>query len=149
MISKTSSARRVLYLKAKALKEQEKLQARLEKLKREAKLTQKVDLHEEFAREARTAEIERTMAEASSSQGTRFRSILSVDSFTENSGWMDKTETAENRAKSNNAVSVHLTPDNAVKLVHEGKFSAPREDSKPQKKPIIHTEADERAYRKH
>ena len=55
---------------------------------------------------------------------------------------MDKSETAENGAMSNIAVSVHSTPEIAVKLVHEGKFSAPRRDSK------LPTEGDERDDRK-
>ena len=72
-------------------------------------------------------------------QGTSFRIISPVDSCTEDSGWMDKSETVKNGHKSNIAVSVHSTPGDAVKLVHEGKFSAPRKDSKPP------TEAGERA----
>ena len=52
---------------------------------------------------------------------------------------LDQTETAENGAKSISAVSVYSKPKNAVKLVHEGKFSAPMRDSKSL------AEADERA----
>ena len=52
---------------------------------------------------------------------------------------MAETETVEDGAKSNIALSVHLKSENAVKLVHEGKFSALRRDSKPP------TEADEQA----
>ena len=59
------------------------------------------------------------LAEVSSSQVTSFRSISSVESFTEVSGWMEKSETVENGHKSDIAVSVHSTPENAVKLVHE------------------------------
>ena len=73
------------------------------------------DLHEVLARKARIAYIEREMAEASSSQGR----ISPVDSFTEYSGWMDRSETTENGTKSNIAVSVHSTSENAVKLVQE------------------------------
>ena len=66
VISKTSSARRVQYLKVKALKEQEELRARLEKLEREAKQLEReaiqraiADLQEELARKSRIAEKER------------------------------------------------------------------------------------------
>ena len=83
----------------KALKEQEELQARLEKLKREAIQKEIVDLHEELARKSRIAVKEREIAEASSSQGTSFQSISPIDSFTEDSGCTDKSETAKNRNK--------------------------------------------------
>ena len=139
VISKSSSARRVLYLKVKAQKEQEELQTRLEKLKREAIQMEIADLHEQLARKARIAEKEREIAEVSSSQGTSFPSVSSADSFTEDSRCMAETETVEDGAKSNLAVSVHLKSQNAVRLVHEGKFSALRRDSKPP------TEADEQA----
>ena len=139
VISKSSLARRVLYLKVKAQKEQEELQTRLEKLKREAIQMEIADLHEQLARKARIAEKEREIAEVSSSQGTSFPSVSSVDSFTEDSRCMAETETVEDGAKSNIAVSVHLKSENAVKLVHEGKFSAHRRDSKPP------AEADEQA----
>ena len=139
VISKSSIDRRVLYLKVKAQKEQEELQTRLEKLKREAIQMEIADLHEQLARKARIAEKEREIEEASSSQGTSFPSVSSVDSFTEDSRCMAETETVEDGAKSNIALSVHLKSENAVKLVHEGKFSALRRDSKPP------TEADEQA----
>ena len=139
VISKSSLARRVLYLKVKAQKEQEELQTRLEKLKREAIQMEIADLHEQLARKARIAEKEREIAEVSSSQGTSFPSVSSVDSFTEDSRYMAETETVEDGAKSNIALSVHLKSENAVKLVHKGKFSAHRRDSKPP------TEADEQA----
>ena len=142
VISKSSSARRVLYLKVKAQKEQEELQTRIEKLKREAIQMEIADLHEQLARKARIAEKEREIAEVSSSQGTSFPSVSSVDSFTEDSRCMDETETVKDGAKSNIALSVHSKSENAVKLVHEGKFSALRRDSKPP------TEADEQADRK-
>ena len=142
VISKSSSARRVLYLKVKAQKEQEELQTRLEKLKREAIQMEIADLHEQLARKARIAEKEREIAEVSSSQGTSFPSVSSVDSFTEDSRCMAETETVGDGAKSNIALPVHLKSENAVKLVHEGKFSALRRDSKPP------TEADEQADRK-
>ena len=139
VISKSSSARRVLYLRVKAQKEQEELQTRLEKLKREAIQMEIADLHEQLARRTRIAEKEREIAEVSSSQGTSFPSVSSVDSFTEDSRCMAETETVEDGAKSNIALSVHLKSENAVKLVHEGKFSALRRDSKPP------AEADEQA----
>ena len=139
VISKSSIARRVLYLKVKAQKEQEELQTRLEKLKREAIQMEIADLHEQLARKARITEKEREIAEVSSSQGTSFPSVSSVDSFTEDSRCMAETETVEDGAKSNIALSVHLKSENAVKLVHEGKFSAHRRDSKSP------TEADEQA----
>ena len=142
VFSKSSSARRVLYLKVKAQKEQEELQTRLEKLKREAIQMEIADLHEQLARKARIAEKEREIAEVSSSQGASFPSVSSVDSFTEDSRCMDETETVEDGAKSHIALSVHSKSENAVKLVHEGKFSALRRDSKPP------TEADEQADRK-
>ena len=139
VISKSSIARRVLYLKVKAQKEQEELQTRLEKLKREAIQMEIADLHEQLARKARIAEKEREIAEVSSSQGTSFPSVSSVDSFTEDSRCMAETETVGDGAKSNIALSVHLKSENAVKLVHEGKFSALRRDSKSP------TETDEQA----
>ena len=139
VISKSSIARRVLYLKVKAQKEQEELQTRLEKLKREAIQMEIADLHEQLARKTRIAEKKREIAEVSSSQGTSFPSVSSVDSFTEDSRCMAETETVEDGAKSNIALSVHLKSENAVKLVHEGKFSALRRNSKPP------TEADEQA----
>ena len=88
------------------------------------------------------AEKEREIAEVWSSQGTSFPSVSSTDSFTEDSRCMAETETVEDGAKSNIALPVHLKSENAVKLVHEGKFSALRRDSKPP------TEADEQADRK-
>ena len=139
VISKSSIDRRVLYLKVKAQKEQEELQTRLEKLKREAIEMEIADLHEQLARKARIAEKEREIAGVSSSQGTSFPSVSSVDSFTEDSRCMAETETEEDGAKSNFALPVHLKSGNAVKLVHEEKFSALRRDSKSP------TEADEQA----
>ena len=139
VISKSSIARRVLHLKVKAQKEQEELQIRLEKLKREAIEMEIADLHEQLARKARIAEKEREIAGVSSSQGTSFPSVSSTDSFREDSRCMAETETVEDGAKSNIALSVHLKSENAVKLVHEGKFSALRRDSKPPK------EAEEQA----
>ena len=140
VISKTSSAKRVLYLKVKALKEQEELLARLEKLASKARIAkierEIADMHEVLARTARIAEIERERAKASISQGTSFRNISSVDSFTEDTRWMDKTETAEKEgANSNIAVSVHSKSEKTVKFFLEGKFSAPMRDSNLPQKP--------------
>ena len=92
MISNTSSARQVPYLKVKALKEQKEMQDRLEKLRCEAKESEKAafqealarksriaeiqreiaDLQEELARKGRKAEIKREIEGVSSSQGTNF-----------------------------------------------------------------------------
>ena len=112
-------------------------------MKREATQREIPDLHEELARKARIAELETEIAERASSQGTSFRSISApVDSVPKISGRMDKSDTAENEAKSNLAVSVLSTAENAMELVdYEGKFSAPKKDSKPPEKPTISTEA--------
>ena len=66
VISKTSSARRVMHLELKALKEREELQKRLEKLEREAKQMEIADLQE-----AKIAEKEIQIAQASSSCGSQ------------------------------------------------------------------------------
>ena len=106
------------------------------------------DVSEGLARKARMSEREREMAVAKSSQGTSFRNLSSVGKFTKDSRSMDKTETAENGHTANIALSVHSTPENTVKLVHEGKSCVPRRDSKSPEKPTFPTEADERADRK-
>ena len=77
----------------KVLKEHKELQARLEKLEQEAIQKEIADLHEELAPKYRIAVKEREIAEAPSSQGTSFRSNSPVDSFTEESGCMEKSET--------------------------------------------------------
>ena len=108
MISKTSSARRVLHLELKALKEQEELQTRLEKLGRETKQKEMeiADLQGEVARKARIAEKEIELAKFSSSCSTSLRSVTRVgtpdDNLSKVSDWMDKTEEAENVALSIN-----------------------------------------------
>ena len=81
VISKTSIARRVLHLELKALKEQEELQSRLEKLERETKQKEKktADSQCEVARKARIAEKEIELAKFSSSCGTSLRSISPVE----------------------------------------------------------------------
>ena len=86
LISKTSSARRVLHLELKTLKEQEELQARLTQLKQK----EIADVQEELARKAKIAEKEIEMAKVSSSCGSSFRSISPVgtpdDNLTKVSG---------------------------------------------------------------
>ena len=91
VISKTTSARRVMHLELKALKEHEELQKRLEKLEREAKQLEReakekeiADLQEEVARRAKIAEKEIEMAKVSSSCGSRFRNISPVETPDDN-----------------------------------------------------------------
>ena len=113
VISKTSSARRVMHLELKALKEHEELQKRLKKLEREAKQLEReakekeiADWQEEVARRARIAEKEIEMAKVPSICGSSFRSISPVetpdDNLTKVSDWMDKTEEAKSVASSIN-----------------------------------------------
>ena len=152
VISKTSSARRVLHLELKALKEQEELQSRLEKLGRETKQKEMeiADLQGEVAREARIAEKEIELAKFSSSCGTSLRSISPVespdDNLTKVSDWMDKTEEAENVASPINVPSVYQqtsasAPVITVRSTHEGQRSGLVGDLKPSVKPTISTEA--------
>ena len=86
LISKTSSARRVLHLELKTLKEQEELRARLTQLKQK----EIADVQEELAHKAKIAEKEIEMAKVSSSCGSSFRSISPVgtpdDNLTKVSG---------------------------------------------------------------
>ena len=79
VISKTSSARRVLDLKLNALNEQEELQSRLEKLRRNAEQNEIADLQEKLARKAKIAEKEVERAKVSSSCGSSFRIISPVE----------------------------------------------------------------------
>ena len=152
VISKTSSARRVLHLELKALKEQEELQTRLEKLGRETKQKEMeiADLQGEVARKARIAEKEIELAKFSSSCGTSLRSISPVespdDNLTKVSDWMDKTEEAENVASPINVPSVYQqtsasAPVITVRSTHEGQRSGLVGDLKPSVKPTISTEA--------
>ena len=67
VISKTSSVRRVHYLKVKALKEREETQARLEKLRHEVNESERVAFQETLARKSRIAEIERQITKVSNS----------------------------------------------------------------------------------
>ena len=135
VILRTSSARRVMHLELKALKEHEELQRRLEKLEREAKEKEIADLREEVARKARIAEKEIEMAKVSSSCGSSFRSISPVktpdDNLTKVSEWMDKTKEAENVASSINVPSVYKrtsvsAPVITVQSMHGGQCYAPR-----------------------
>ena len=152
VISKTSSARRVLHLELKALKEQEELQSRLEKLGRETKQKEMeiADLQGEVARKARIAEKEIELAKFSSSCGTSLRSISPVespdDNLTKVSDWMDKTEEAENVASPINVPSVYQqtsasAPVITVRSTHEGQRSGLVGNLKPSVKPTISTEA--------
>ena len=144
VISKTSSARRVMHLELKALKEHEELQKRLEKLVREAKQMEIADLQEELVRKAKIAEREIQIAQASSSCGSSLRSISPVetpdDNLTKVSDWMDKTEEAENVASTTNVPSVYQqtsvsAPVITVQSMHEGQCSALVRDLKPSVKP--------------
>ena len=72
VFSKTSRVRRILDLEIKALKEQEELQTRLEKLRLEAKESEIADMQEELARKSRIAEKEIERANVSSSCGSSF-----------------------------------------------------------------------------
>ena len=150
--SKTSSARRVLHLELKALKEQEELQSRLEKLGRQTKQKEMeiADLQGEVARKARIADKEIELAKFSSSCGTSLRSISPVespdDNLTKVSDWMDKTEEAENVASPINVPFVYQqtsasAPVITVRSTHEGQRSGLVGDLKPSVKPTISTEA--------
>ena len=152
VISKTSSARRVLHLELKALKEQEELKSRLEKLGRETKQKEMeiADLQGEVARKARIAEKEIELAKFSNSCGTSLRSISPVespdDNLTKVSDWMDKTEEAENVASPINVPSVYQqtsasAPVITVRSTHEGQRSGLVGNLKPSVKPTISTEA--------
>ena len=152
VISKTSSARRVLHLELKALKEQEELQYRLEKLGRETKQKEMeiADLQGEVARKARIAEKEIELAKFSSSCDTSLRSISPVtspdDNLTKVSDWMDKTEEAENVVSTTTVPSVYQqtsvsAPVITVQSMHEGQYSAQVRDLKSSVQPTISTEA--------
>ena len=151
VISKTSSARRVLHLELKALKEQEELQSRLEKLGRETKQKEMeiADLQGEVARKARIAEKEIELAKFSSSCGTSLRSISPVespdDNLTKVSDWMDKTEEAENVASPINVPPGYQqtsisAPVISVRSTHGGQGSAQVRNLKSSLKPVMSTE---------
>ena len=150
VISKTSSARRVLDLELNALKEQEELQSRLEKLRRNAEQNEIADLQEKLARKAKIAEKEIELAKVLSSCGSSFRSISPVetpdDNLTKVSDWMDKTEEAENVASTINVPSVYQQTSVSAPVItgqsmHGGQCSALVRDLKPSVKPTIFTEA--------
>ena len=158
VISKTSSARRVLDLELNALKEQEELQSRLEKLRRNAEQNEIADLQEKLARKAKITEKEMEMAKVTSSCGSSFRSISPVetpdDNLTKVSDWMDKTEEAENEASTTNVPSVYQqtsvsAPVITAQSMHEGQCSALVRDLNPPVKPTISTEAASRGIGKH
>ena len=150
VISKTSSARRVFDLELNALKEQEELQSRLEKLRRNAEQNEIADLQEKLARKAKIAEKEIEMAKVPSGCGSSFRSISPVetpdDNLTKVSDWMDKTEEAENVASPINVPSVYQQTSVSAPVItgqsmHGGQCSALVRDLKPSVKPTIFTEA--------
>ena len=150
MFSKTSSVRPILDLELKALKEQEELQTRLEKLRREAEQKEEADLQEELNRKARIAEKEIESAKASSSCDSSFRSISPVgtpdNNLTNVSEWMHKTEEAENLAPSMNVplgykqASVSA-PVVTVRSTHGVQCFAQVMDLKTSLKPVLSTEA--------
>ena len=140
MFSKTSGVRPILGLELKALKEQEELQTRLKKLRREAKEIELAGLQEELARKARIPEKKIERAKVQISGGSSFRSISPVGSLDENltkvSGRMDKTEEGENLAQSVNVPSVYpqtsvTAPVITVRSIHGEKCSAQVRDLKP------------------
>ena len=156
VISKTSSARRVMHLELKALKEHEALQKRLEKLEREAKQLEReakekeiADLQEEVARRARIAEKEIEIAKVPSSCGSSFRSISPVetpnDNLTKVSDWMDKTKEAKSAAASINVPPGYQqtsisAPVITVRSTHGGQGSAQVRDLKSSLRPVMSTE---------
>ena len=150
VISKTSSARRVLDLELNALKEQEELQSRLEKLRRNAEQNEIADLQEKLARKAKIAEKEIEMAKVPSSCGSSFRSISPVetpdDNLTKVSDWMDKTEEAENVASTTNVPSVYQQTSVSAPVItgqsmQGGQRSSQVRDLKSSLKPVMSTEA--------
>ena len=150
VISKSSSARRVLDLELNALKEQEEMQSRLEKLRRNAEQNEIADLQEKLARKAKIVEKEIERTKVSSICGSSFRSISPVgtpdDNLSKVSDWMDKTEEAENVASTTNVPSVYQqtsvsAPVITVRSTHGGQCSAQVRDLKPSVKPTISTEA--------
>ena len=66
------------------MKEQEEMQVRLEKLRREVKESEKAAFQEELARKARIAEIERQIAKVSNSCGSSLRNVSPVGSPDDN-----------------------------------------------------------------
>ena len=81
------------------MKEQEELQTRLEKFRREAEQNVISVLQEELARKAGIVEKEIERAKVSSSRGSSFPPVGTPDdNLTKVSEWMDKTEEPENVA---------------------------------------------------
>ena len=108
------------------------------------------DLQEEVARKARIAEKEIDMAKVSSNCGSSFKSISPVGTPAENltkvSGWVDKSEKAENVASSINVPSGYQqtsvsAPVITVQSMQGGHCSKIVRDLKPSVKPTISTEA--------
>ena len=146
----SSSARQVIDLELNALKEQEELQSRLEKLRRNAEQNEIADLQGKLARKTKIAEKEIKRAKVSSSCGSSFRSISRVgtpdDNLSKVSDWMDKTEEAENKASTINVPSVYQqtsvpAPVITVRSTHGAQCSAQVRDLKSSVKPTISTEA--------
>ena len=71
-------------MKVKALKEQEELQTRIEKLKRKTKENEQAAFQKALARKTRIAEIERQRAKVSNSCGSSLRNISPVGSPDDN-----------------------------------------------------------------
>ena len=150
VMSKSSSARRVIDLELNALKEQKQLQSRLEKLRRNAEQNEIADLQEKLARKAKIAEKEIERAKVSGSCGSSFRSISPVGTPDDNrskvSDWMDKTEEAENVASTINVPTVYQQTSGPAPLItlrstHGEQCSAQVGDLKPSVRPTISTEA--------
>ena len=150
VISKSSSARRVLNLELNALKEQEEMQSRLEKLRRNAEQNEIADLQEKLARKAKIVEKEIERTKVSSICGSSFRSISPVGTPDANlskiSERMDKTEEVENVASTINVPSVYQqtsvsAPVLTVRSIHGGQCAAQVSDLKPSVKPTTTTGA--------
>ena len=149
MISKSSSARRVIDLELNALKEQKELQSRLEKLRCDAERNEIEDLQEKLARKAKIAEKEIERAKVSSNCGSSFRNISPVgppdDNLSKVSDWMDKTAEAQSVASSINMPPGYQqtsisAPVITVRSTQVGQCSAQVRDLKSSLKPVMSTE---------
>ena len=107
-------------------------------------------MQEELARKTRITEKEIERAKVSSSHGSSFRSISPVrtpdDNLTKVSGWMDKTEEAENVAQPINVPSLYQqtsvsAPVITERTTHGGQCSVQVRDLKPSVGPTMSTEA--------
>ena len=107
-------------------------------------------MQEELARKARIVEKEVEKAKVLSSCGSSFGSISPVgtpdDNLTKVSGWMDKTEEAENVASSINMPPGYQqtsvsAPVITVRSTHGGQCSAQVRDLRSSLKPVMSTEA--------